>query len=145
MISFASLSSPPEEKEIEFLYQLLLSREHSISHCKSPSLKEHRTFVLNHPYRTWNMIYYDKIAIGSVYTGFDNSVGIHLSPENISYRHLVILQFLEDFSPLPGRKSISNGEFIFNVAVNDFAYEQDLRKCGAIPIQHTYSIKKYSS
>ena len=142
MISFTKLSCPPEEGEIKFLYELLLSKEYNISHSKSPSYEEHRSFVVNHPYKTWSIIFYKNTAIGSVYTAFDNSVGINLSPQNIPYRQSVILQFLKDFVPLTGKKSILRGEFIFNVAVNDFKFEEDLRSCGAIPVQKTYSIKK---
>ena len=142
MISFIPISSPAQEKEIHFLHKLLLSREHNISHRKAPSLKDHRAFVLNHPYRSWSLVLSDNISIGSVYTGFDNSVGNTLFPEFISYRKSVIIKFLEDFDPLPGRASIVRAEFIFNVAVDDIKYEEDLRKCGAIQIQHTYSIKK---
>ena len=142
MISFSALSCPTEENEINFLYKLLKSRKHSISHSKLPSLKEHRSFVQNHPYRTWCIILWKNVEIGPIYTGFDNSVGIHILQEYISYRQLVILKFLEDFVPLRSIKSKIRKEFIFNVAVNDFEYERDLQICGAIPIQITYSIEK---
>ena len=145
MILFIPLSSPPKEKDIHFLYKLLLSRKFNISHRKSPSIEDHHAFVLNHPYRNWSLVLCDKSPIGSVYSGFDNSVGITLLPECLSYRRSVITKFLEDFVPLPGRESIVRDEFIFNVAVEDFKYQEDLRKCGAIQIQHTYSIKKNKS
>ena len=142
MISFVPLNTPAKEKEIQFLHKLLLSRKHNISNCKSPSLEDHRAFVLNHPYRNWSLVLYDKTSIGSVYTGFDNSVGITLFPEYLSYRKLVIRKFLEDFLPLPGKASIVRDEFIFNVAVGDLEYRKDLVNIGAIKIQETYSIKK---
>jgi len=142
MISFIPLSAPVKEKDIHFLHKLLLSRKHNISNCKPPSLEDHRAFVLNHPYRNWSLIFYDKTSIGSLYTGFDNSVGITLFPEFISYRRLVIIKFLKDFVPLPGRASIVRDEFIFNVAVEDLEYQEDLSHCGAIKIQETYSIKR---
>ena len=142
MITFIPLSSPAKEKEIHFLYKLLLSREFNISHRKSPSIEEHRAFVLNHPYRNWSIVLCNNTSIGSVYSGFDNSVGITLFPEFLSYRRTVIIKFFEDFVPLPGRASIVRDEFIFNVAVEDFKYQEDLLNCGAIQIQNTYSIKK---
>ena len=144
MISFIPLTTPAKEKEIQFLHKLLLSRKHNISNRKSPSLEDHRAFVLNHPYRTWSLVFYDKTSIGSVYTGFDNSVGITLLPEYLSYRKLVITKFLEDFLPLPGKASIVRDEFIFNVAVEDLEYRKDLVNIGAIKIQETYSIKKFN-
>ena len=142
MISFIPISSPATEEDIHFLYKLLLSREFNISHRKSPSIEDHRAFVLNHPYRNWSLVFYDKTSIGSVYTGFDNSVGITLFPEYLSYRKLVITKFLEDFIPLPGKASIVRDEFIFNVAIGDLEYRKDLVNIGAIKIQETNSIKK---
>jgi len=142
MISFVPLSSPAKEKEIRFLHQLLLSKEFNISHRKLPSIEDHYDFVLNHPYRNWSLVLCDKTTIGSVYSGFDNSVGISLFPEFLMYRRSVIKKFLEDFVPLPGRPSMVRDEFIFNVAVDDLKYQEDLSKCGAIQIQHTYSINK---
>ena len=144
MISFTPLSTPPQEKEILFLHKLLLSREHNISHRKSPTFEDHRVFVLNHPYRTWSLALLENTLIGSVYTGFDNSVGITLLPEFLPYRRSVIEKFLKDFIPMPGKASIVRDEFIFNVTVDDKKYEEDLRNCGAIKIQHTYSIKNES-
>ena len=142
MISFIPLSSPATEEDIHFLYKLLLSRKFNISHRKSPSIEDHRAFVLNHPYRNWSLVLLDNTSIGSLYIGFDNSVGITLFPEFLSYRRSVIKKFLEDFVPLPGKASTIRDEFIFNVAVEDFKYKEDLLNCGAIQIQHTYSIKK---
>jgi len=142
MISFIPISSPATEEDINFLHKLLLSRKFNISHLKSPSIEEHRAFVHNHPYRNWSLVLHDNTSIGSVYSGFDNSVGITLFPEFLSYRRLVIRKFLEDFVPLPGRASIVRNEFIFNVAIEDLKYQEDLLHCGAIQIQHTYSIKK---
>ena len=142
MISFITLSSPAKEKDINFLYKLLLSREFNISHLSTPSIEDHRAFVLNHPYRNWSLVLCDNTSIGSVYCGFDNSVGITLLPKFLSYRRSVIKKFLEDFVPLPGRKSIVRDEFIFNVAVEDFKYQEDLLYCGAIQIQQSYSIRE---
>ena len=142
MISFIPISSPATNEDINLLHKLLLSREFNISHRKSPSIEDHRAFVLNHPYRNWSFVLHDNTSIGSVYSCFDNSVGITLFPEFLSYRPSVIRKFLEDFSPLPGRASLVRDEFIFNVAVEDFQYQEDLLTCGAMQIQHTYSIKK---
>ena len=81
MISFIPISNPAKEKEIDFLHKLLLSREFYISHRKLPSLEDHRIFVLNHPYRNWSLVLCDKTAIGSIYSGFDNSVEIFVSAD----------------------------------------------------------------
>jgi hypothetical protein len=142
MISFVALSSPPKEWEVQFLYKLLSSREHRISHKRMPSLNAHRSFVANHPYHSWSVVLLEDVAIGAIYTHLDNSVGIHFLPEFRSHRQSVIRLFMRSFSPLPGSSSIANDHFIFNVAMGDLDYENDLRACGAIPLQITYQITK---
>lgn len=142
MISFVALSSPPSEWEIDFLYRLLLSRRYRISHKSMPSLDDHRSFVVNHPYHTWSIILLDDIAIGAIYTQLDNSVGIHFLPDFRSHRQSAIRAFMRSFGSLPGRPSIASEHFIFNVAIGDLEYENDLRACGAIPLQITYHITK---
>ena len=76
MISFIPLSSPASEKDIHFLYKLLLSRKFNISHRKSPSIEDHRAFVLNHPYRNWYLIKFESDYIGTLYLSNENIIGI---------------------------------------------------------------------
>ena len=144
MILFSELSNPPSKWEIQFLYQLLQSRQYSISHRKMPSFDNHQFFVLNHPYHTWHIVFYDEIPIGSIYICSDNSVGLHIMPEFISYRQSLLRKFIGTFTPLPGQASIINSNFIFNVALDDFTFVSDLKGCGAIPLQVTYLIKSES-
>ena len=145
MISFTPLSDPPTEDNIFFLYKLLLERRYSISHNQMPSFEGHREFVVNHPYRFWSIVEVGGRPIGAVYAGFDNSVGIQLLPQSLAHRPFVIRAFLQNHSPLPAKASLISGEFVFNVAMADTAYQNDLRKCGAFPLQMTFVLKNIES
>ena len=142
MISLISLNNPPNEKEIKFLYFLLKNRNASISHNKLPPFEDHRSFVLNHPYKTWNIVIKESTNIGAQYIGYDNTVGIHLLPEYVVYRREVITKVLENFSPEPGISSLIPNQFIFNVAVSDNDYVDDLLELGAEQIQLTFQFRK---
>ena len=142
MISFTPIIADPAEEEVEFLYSLLSTRQHSISHVSMPSFESHRNFVLNHPYRTWYIVSLDHRRIGSLYLGFDNSVGIHLLKDSIHHRRAIIVSALQSFCPLPPRPSMTSKEFIFNVPVSDADYMNDLCSLGAISIQHTYTLSR---
>ena len=138
MISLISITNPPKENEIKFLYFLLKNRRVSISHNEMPSFEDHRIFVSNHPYKTWNIVIKDNINIGAQYIGYDNTVGIHLLPEYVNYRPFIIRKVLEKFTPEPGRSSLIPDKFIFNVAYGDDDYFNDLVKLGAKQIQYTF-------
>ena len=94
MISLISLTNPPKENEIKFLYFLLKSRSASISHDKMPSFEDHRIFVLNHPYKIWNIVFKGNIKIGSQYICHNNSVGINLLPDYLVYRPNIITEVI---------------------------------------------------
>ena len=80
--------------------------------------------------------------IGSLYIGFDNSVGINLLKKHLNLRTDIILLFLNKFSPSQGKDSLIRDDFIFNISINDKKFKDDLEKCGAIPIQTTYIFPK---
>ena len=145
MISFTPLSDPPTEDNIFFLYKLLLERRYSISHKQTPSFEVHREFVVNHPYRFWSIVEVGGRPIGAVYAGFDNSVGIQLLPQSLAHRPAVIRAFLQNHCPLPAKASLVSGDFVFNVAVADTEYQNDLRECGALPLQTTFVFKNIES
>jgi len=66
---------------INLLYDLLKSREYSISHKSLPKFETHESFVKNHPYREWFLILHGDEFIGSVYVTNDNIIGIpNLNP-----------------------------------------------------------------
>ena len=62
---------------VGILYRLLTERQHSISHERMPSYKEHE-FVNSDCYRVWQLIYLGPECLGSVYLKFDNTIGFNL-------------------------------------------------------------------
>ena len=122
MISLISITNPPKENEIKFLYFLLKNRRVSISHKEMPSFEEHRIFVSNHPYKTWNIVIKENINIGAQYIGYDNKLGYIYFPNTLIIGLTIITKVLEKFSPEPGRSSLIPNEFVFNVAYGDDDY-----------------------
>jgi len=129
----------PTELQIEVLYRLLESREHSISHVKLPSYEEHSSFVSNHPYRCWYLIINDTVVVGSVYVQFDNSVGI-VFQQTMACEKLdqVICLLRETIQPLEAITSIRYKDFFFNVPFADENHRKCLQELGYIPIQTSY-------
>ena len=102
---------------MQFLYDVLKDKEHNISHSNMPSFEKHRSFVCNHPYKNWYLIKKEKSLIGSLYIGFDNSVGINLLKKHLNLRTDIILLFLNKFSPSQGKDSLIRDDFIFNISL----------------------------
>ena len=142
MFDFILLEEKPKENYLHFLYKILEEREYNISHSAMPSFDKHRSFVFNHPYKKWYLIKNEESLIGSLYIGFDNSVGINLLKKHLNLRCDIISIFLKTFSPSEGKASLIRNEFIFNISVKDKKFKDDLEKCGAIPIQTTYVFPK---
>ena len=70
------------ENQIKILYRLLKKRVHNISHVKIPKYNQHVGFVLSNPYNNWYIIYENKNPIGSLYTKYDNSIGLNITKQN---------------------------------------------------------------
>jgi N-acetylneuraminate synthase len=110
----------PTDDQVFLLYSLLKNRKFNISHKSMPSMELHERFVRNHPYRAWWIIYdfHNKSrAIGSVYVGLDNSVGINIDTEEIDFSAEYFMKILQDkIKPLPEEPSKIFGDFFFNVS-----------------------------
>ena len=74
-------------EQIRILYDLLISRTHSISHQSLPTYKSHKEFVLSHPYLAWFIIRSYSEIVGSFYLKHDNSIGLNLIDQD-SYMFL---------------------------------------------------------
>ena len=110
----------PTADQVNILHDLLKRRKFGISHNSIPTLKQHADFVWNHPYRGWWLIH-DSIntsnIIGSVYVSFDNSVGIDIDLNKISFTAEFFSQKLnKEISPLGPEPSKIFGDFFYNVA-----------------------------
>ena len=73
------------KEQIQILYDLLISRTHTISHQILPTYKSHKEFVLSHPYLAWFIIRSYSEIVGSFYLKHDNSVGLNLIDQDSLY------------------------------------------------------------
>lgn len=124
----------------KILYDLLGSREHSISHQSMPLYEEHVSFVSNHPYRAWFLIRNGGDDIGSIYVTDQNTIGIpNLKDEN---RVLPIaIKYIQDhFDPLPPVASVRPAQFVMNVPTHNDTLKTAIEKMGGEMIQVTYRI-----
>ena len=60
------------EDQIQILYDLLKTREYSISHVNLPSFDDHALFVKNHSYLAWFLIRLENQYLGTLYIKNDN-------------------------------------------------------------------------
>jgi hypothetical protein len=130
----------PSNKHIEILYNLLKQRVHNISHDQIPSFEEHKSFVLNHPYRKWFLVKSNDIYFGSIYVLDDNCIGINMDTDNIDIIKKSIHWILTEIKPLPDIKSIRNKNFHININPNDKKMANLLNDLNADLIEHTYII-----
>ena len=110
----------PTNDQIALLYDLLKNRKFNISHSSMPTMNQHDSFVRSHPYRGWWLIYdasNNSNTIGSVYVGFDNSVGLNIDLNKITFSAKYFTQtLLKEINPLPPEPSKIFGDFFFNIS-----------------------------
>ncbi len=131
----------PDNTQMDALYDLLKAREHFISHRSIPAYEKHCDFVKNHPYREWYLVCVGKAYAGSIYIGFDNSIGINnLETLADELFESLIHRVREVMSPLPPVPSVRPAAFFVNVAPSNTGLMQKLQKLGYAPVQITYSL-----
>jgi hypothetical protein len=132
--------SGKDTQGISFLYSLLKSRKHNISHTKTPSFSEHKRFVRNHPYRAWFLIQKRNNYIGSIYVFKNNGIGISVKSgkEDCIWPAITIL--LKKIKPLKGIKSARHAEFGVYAAPTDKKLIAVLKKMGSHFAQVTFLI-----
>jgi UDP-4-amino-4,6-dideoxy-N-acetyl-beta-L-altrosamine N-acetyltransferase len=128
------------DNQIKDLYQLLESREHSISHEQMPSLETHNEFVRNHPYRKWWLVKVDEKWAGTVYLSQENSVGINLQTHDSNLLCKIIQQVRSENEPLPAISSVRPGFFYVNVAPQNTPLQNALTDLGAKLTQSSFRI-----
>ena len=135
MLRLQRLSSPVCPQHARFLYTLLQHRKHSISHRQMPGYDEHIAFIENHPYRDWFLIFLRDSPIGTLYLGFDNSVGLHLTEGHDVYLKPTISIMEQLLTPLPPLKSIRSESFFFNIPPGNRRIRRLLESSGYYPTQ----------
>lgn len=115
-MKFIEVNNLINKSNLKFLYELLKTREYSISHKEIPSFEEHSNFVQNHPYHKWFIIENQSNLIGSLYIHKDNSIGLDILNQ---FEELIpdLLSLLEKrYKPLPYIKSVRSKNFFLNVS-----------------------------
>ena len=145
MINKAEFSLIPinsSKKHIEILYNLLKKRVHNISHKQLPSYEEHKSFILNHPYREWFLVKSNNTYYGSIYVLENNCIGINMDTDNMNIIKKSINWVVSEIKPLPGIKSVRNKNFHININPKNKKMAKILSNLNADLIEHTYIIKQ---
>lgn len=137
-ISFTRVKKTHEH--IKILYDLLISRTPSISHCKIPDMRDHKKFVLNHPYRAWYLVKISGEYQGTIYLLKSNSIGIYLNDYTFDSVRDAINFIIYKFEPLGAKASVRANSFHINVAPQNLVLRKILEKIGSNLIQETYSL-----
>lgn len=130
----------PINEHMTVLYELLKNRKYNISNLKIPNYNEHKSFVINNPYRFWYLIGVGNVFIGTIYILKDNCIGIYVD-NNKKVIEKIIKWVLKNKKPLPAIKSIRASNFHINLSPDNKILAKMLKNMGAIPIQITYSLK----
>ena len=119
-LDFKMHTIKPTDKQLKILFELLKSRNSSISHKKMPSFKDHVNFVKSHPYRKWwliSSIDNDNNILGAVYIGFDNSLGIQFNFEKVNFSASFFFKKIRlSIAPLKEQKSKIYKDYFVNVS-----------------------------
>ena len=126
------------EQDYEILYKLLKEKRNAISHRKMPTYEDHKNFVLNHPYRSWMIIYNENKVTGSIYIHHDNSIGLNLQT-NLATSDIeaILNEVTSEYAPLEEKKSVIPNYFFLNVSPDEKDLIKSLNEIG-------YSIKQVS-
>jgi hypothetical protein len=137
-VSLVRVSRKPEH--IGILHGLLLSRTHVISHKSMPTIRQHREFVLSHPYRAWYLIKAGNEYVGTIYLLKSNNIGVSVNKGAEKYIDPAIRSLLLRHEPLPAVKSVRAAEFDLNVSPSNKRLIAILKSMGAHRTQVTYSL-----
>ena len=123
-------------EEAEFLYELLKQREGrvNISHRSIPTLTEHRDYIENHPYQSWDIILIDNNKVGNIYLTQRDEIGIFLDKKfhGSGYGSQALKQFMKK----NGKK-----RYLANINPTNYKSIQFFGKHGFVHIQNTYHKK----
>ena len=130
----------PSDEQLLTLYNLLILREHFISHQIHPSFEEHKSFVNSQPYRVWYLIFRDLHPIGTFYISNENTIGINVVKYQSVELLSTILKKVKEYSPLPQIKSIRGGLFSINVPTSNQSLISSLKELGTEVAQITFLV-----
>lgn len=116
--------------QISYLFKLLVTRKHYVSHTQNPSREAHAAFVEQHPYRYWWMVRIDDQYIGACYVTFENSIGLSLEYYSCEIVGGLIEKLKKVCSPLSPIPSIRPKDFYVNVPISNLALQQSMAELG---------------
>ena len=123
-------------EDAEFLYGLLKQREGrvNISHRSIPTLTEHRDYIKNHSYQSWDIILVDNNKVGNIYLTQRDEIGIFLDKKfhGRGYGSQALKQFMKK----NGKK-----RYLANINPTNYKSIQFFGKHGFVHIQNTYHKK----
>ena len=129
------------ENDINDLYEILKVKSHNISHNALPNYAEHKDFVINNPYRLWNIIRKKNLLIGNFYLSYENNIGINLINPSEKYYIFIIKKILKNYLPLKGKKSLRSEYFLINSNPSNQKLIKAIKSIGMEHIQNTYAYK----
>lgn len=122
--------------DAEFLYELLKQREGSvnISHRSIPSLTEHRDYIKNHSYQSWDIIWVENNRVGNIYLTQRDEIGVFIDnkSQGRGYGSQALKQFME---------KNGNKRYLANINPTNYKSIQFFGKHGFTHIQNTYHKK----
>jgi len=122
--------------DAEFLYESLKQREGrvNISHRSIPTLTEHRDYIENHSYQSWDIIWVENNRVGNIYLTQRNEIGIFIDNkfQGRGYGSQALKQFMEK----NGKK-----RYLANINPTNYKSIQFFGKHGFSHIQNTYHKK----
>ena len=122
--------------DAEFLYELLKQREGrvNISHRSIPTSTEHRDYIENHSYQSWDIIWVENNRVGNIYLTQRDEIGIFIDNkfQGRGYGSQALKQFMEK----NGKK-----RYLANINPTNYKSIQFFGKHGFIHIQNTYHKK----
>ena len=126
-----------KKNDSEFLYQLLLEREHivNISHKKMPTYNQHLKFLKSKPYTKWYIIWNNEQRVGSAYLTKQDEICIAIKKE---YQKEGIdktaLELVINQNPCQ--------RYLANIAPKNIHSQEFFKKNGFKLIQHTYELTR---
>ena len=122
--------------DAEFLYELLKQREGrvNISHRSIPTLTEHRDYIENHSYQSWDIILVDNNKVGNIYLTQRDEIGVFIDnkSQGRGYGSQALKQFME---------KNGNKRYLANINPTNYKSIQFFGKHGFTHIQNTYHKK----
>jgi len=123
-------------EDAEFLYELLKQREGrvNISHYSIPTLTEHRDYIKNNSYKSWDIIWVENNRVGNIYLTQRDEIGVFIDnkSQGRGYGSQALKQFME---------KNGNKRYLANINPTNYKSIQFFGKHGFTHIQNTYHKK----